>query len=1106
MQLKKADGAWGWVDTGLVERDGVLKPKLAKANTSFSLGGDGPFASLTRGEKQSVTLSWEAPLPRPEITGDVARYAGAAGPSVDLVVTALPSGFRHEVVLRERPAKPVEFRLPVRTKGLTLSTAKGGGLALKDTKGTTTVSAPAPRMWDTADDQPGREAKVATKVETKDGKTVLVLRPDAAWLADPVTRYPVTMEPTTLGITQEAGIVSPNARTGPGAVAGKNHRRCKGTWPNQTCTHRPGAWHALMAFDTAPITGRQVIKATMRLTLREDADACQTDHRSIFANRVTGARVDDGTSWGDRRSTTTEGRTSISACSLLRAGGSVWSRDLTATTREWAGGTANHGLMLRLTDESAAPWNTTEVPPLWTQPWGRNVPRLAVDWMLPPQIPTVAVESIDSLNGDDAIVRSTAVKVTYRSGVPEGTALDYTVSVDGSTTTSPPVRSPTGEAAHWKLDETTGATAADASGRDRPVTLSGGYNRVPGQTGQAVDLNGATGSTSGPVLDTDQSYTVTSWVRLDDNTRDQVIFSQRGVDQPAFTLAFAASGYSGLDQRWVFDQVTPDIPDTVHERWAVSKNVARIGLWTHLAVQYDRPAHRIRLFVDGEPAGERDHTVDWNARGGFQLGRGQFAGTATPFTGAIDDLHVYQRVLSPADLRAMATPPGTTTDDNVPAEQTPERILSLDDPAGLTFVVKACRTGVVPPSCNRSPAYRITSDAATPPSDTRTGMTDPAQPVLSGVVDRPSGGPVTAKYYLYRQDGTPVGTVPLGTRTVNGGERASLQIPAGTVRPGTTYTWQMTACAVGRGGTTPPTSTPTSTTPPAAGGGLEEVCTDKTAAVSFTTPAPQARPRAEDVRHLTLGKDDLVIRTAKTDPTACDGAPCEVTDAAVMRIGDTGTDRTAAVISFDFDKLPEGAAISKAILKLGTPTCPEGTCPRGAVITATPLLSSVTGESTGSELARDADTTVSPFALPLGDARADIAGNEHQWLLLTSNRDEAVVFGDPDGTAQPSLALTYLLPGPPSKVLDLAAQGGDDSTLATWAPPASHGTVAVPNGYDVQVVDSDGIVTKTFEVVDPYVAISDLAKGATYTIKVRARSAYGVSDWETTTVTAKAVP
>jgi hypothetical protein len=88
VQLKQADGSWAWVDTSLVEIDGVLKPKLTKAQVSFSLGGDGPFASLQRDEKQRMALSWDAPLPRPEITGNTARYVDAAAPGADLVVTA----------------------------------------------------------------------------------------------------------------------------------------------------------------------------------------------------------------------------------------------------------------------------------------------------------------------------------------------------------------------------------------------------------------------------------------------------------------------------------------------------------------------------------------------------------------------------------------------------------------------------------------------------------------------------------------------------------------------------------------------------------------------------------------------------------------------------------------------------------------------------------------------------------------------------------------------------------------------------------------------------------------------------------------------------------
>ncbi|MEU4548241.1 LamG-like jellyroll fold domain-containing protein [Nonomuraea dietziae] len=1092
-QLKQPDGTWALINTDLVEQDGVLKPKLAKADVQFSLGGNGPFASMERNKGQRFALSWMKELPKPEITGNVARYIDAAGPSADLVVTALPTGFQHDVVLRERPAKPVEFRLPVQTEGLTLSMAKGGGLALKDAKGKTTLSAPAPRMWDAAatdpsDKQSGREAKVKTSVETKDGQTVLVLKPDPAWLADPATQYPVTVDPTTtLGITQEVGIMSPNSQIAPGRVGRQNYRYCTGTWPNQTCTNRPETLRALMAFDTTPITNRHVVKATMQLTLRTNASSCLVNYQSIFAHRITNAWVANDTFWSRQPATTAEGRSSINPCIQPQAAGAVWSWDLTPMTQAWAGGTANHGLMLQLGTETTPASNASENFDFYAQAWGQNVPKLSVDWVLPPEIPTVAAESIDSLNGTDAIARSTAVKVTYKSSVPEATPLDYTVSVNDSTMAPPPAQLPTDEAAYWKLDETSGTNAADASGHGLNATLTGNYSRVPGQVGQALKLSGGSGTTSGPALNTNQSYTVTAWVKLEDSTTEQVIFSQQGANQPAFTLAYARSTVPEVDQRWILTMVTQDVPNTIYEQWAVSKNIARVGRWSHLAVQYDQTAHKIRLFVDGELADERDHTVNWNARGAFQFGKGQIAGDDTPFTGAIDDVHAYQRVLSPADLRTMVTAPGTTTNNNVPANQTPERIFSLDNPASFKFVVKACRTGIVPPSCNESPAYRITSDAAMLPTETETGMADPTQPILSGMVNRPSGAPALAKFYLYDNAGTPIGAAPLGIRTVNGGERASFQIPADTVQPGTAYKWQMVACASGQTA-------------------ADEVCTSKTTAASFTTPGTPPPPPVEDVRHVTLGKDNFVIKTAKTGPTACNGAPCIVTDDTVMRIGGIGTDRTATVIGFRLNELPDGSAVSEGILKLGSPLCPAGQCPDDAVITATPLKSPVTNETKGSDLSADADTATTPYSLPIGGLQADIAGSEYQWMMLTSNKDEVITLADPTAAEQPSLALTYLPPGPPSKVLSLAAQAGDTSAIASWGLPESNGSVAMLDGYDIEVSNASGTVVKTLDVKDPHAAITGLANGEAHIVKVRAKTAFGTSDWESTAVTPKAVP
>ena len=184
-QLRQGDGSWAWIDTSLVEQNGVLKPKLAKANVRLSAGGSDPFATMTLGREKTFGLSWPSELPRPQIKGNVATYPGVAGPSGDLVVTALPTGFRHDIVLRERPTGPVEFRIPVQAKGVTLKKTKSGGLSLAGAKDKKEVaSAPAPLMWDAAAekpsaDRPGRQAKVNTTVEGKDGATALLLKPDA---------------------------------------------------------------------------------------------------------------------------------------------------------------------------------------------------------------------------------------------------------------------------------------------------------------------------------------------------------------------------------------------------------------------------------------------------------------------------------------------------------------------------------------------------------------------------------------------------------------------------------------------------------------------------------------------------------------------------------------------------------------------------------------------------------------------------------------------------------------------------------------------------------------------------------------------------------------
>ena len=96
----------------LLEEGGVLRPKAITAGVAVevSTGGAGPFATMTYGGGETYALSWPTALPKPVVKDGVATFANAAGQGADLVVTVLPTGFRHDVMLRERPTGPVELR------------------------------------------------------------------------------------------------------------------------------------------------------------------------------------------------------------------------------------------------------------------------------------------------------------------------------------------------------------------------------------------------------------------------------------------------------------------------------------------------------------------------------------------------------------------------------------------------------------------------------------------------------------------------------------------------------------------------------------------------------------------------------------------------------------------------------------------------------------------------------------------------------------------------------------------------------------------------------------------------------------------------------------
>ncbi|ANJ09608.1 DNRLRE domain-containing protein [Streptomyces parvulus] len=214
------DGKWRKVDVTLARNsDGSIASKAHPAG--LRLGGKGgtlprslraaqdgtarDLVTIGTGEGK-VTLQWKGGLPEPELDGTRARYENAV-PGADVIVEATRTGFEQFVEIGERPSGAYSYTLPVKAEGLRAKANKDGSVTFTDAaNGAERAVMPAPVMWDAAVDRRSGEhtnrVRVGMEVIDKGaGEIDLVVTPDADFLADPDTRYPVTVDPSTSALS-----------------------------------------------------------------------------------------------------------------------------------------------------------------------------------------------------------------------------------------------------------------------------------------------------------------------------------------------------------------------------------------------------------------------------------------------------------------------------------------------------------------------------------------------------------------------------------------------------------------------------------------------------------------------------------------------------------------------------------------------------------------------------------------------------------------------------------------------------------------------------------------------------------------------------------------
>ncbi len=205
-------------------------------------------------------------------------------------------------------------------------------------------------------------------------------------------------------------------------------------------------------------------------------------------------------------------------------------------------------------------------------------------------------------------------------------------------------------AGHWSFDDGSGATAADTSGSGNNGILVNGPAWTHGHLRGALHFNGTNQCVDVPtnVLDLSGSFTVAAWVRLDWITGDHTAVSQDG----GFVSGFYLQSQAGTG-KFAFllpnnDSATADGPA------AGSKTTPATGKWYRLVGVRDARHRQLRLYVNGVLEGEAPINRAWWAAGHMVIGRAKQAGKQVDFwPGAIDDVRLYARALSPSEILAL---------------------------------------------------------------------------------------------------------------------------------------------------------------------------------------------------------------------------------------------------------------------------------------------------------------------------------------------------------------------------------------------------------------------------------------------------------------------
>jgi hypothetical protein len=212
-----------------------------------------------------------------------------------------------------------------------------------------------------------------------------------------------------------------------------------------------------------------------------------------------------------------------------------------------------------------------------------------------------------------------------------------------------------GLVAAYGFNETSGTTALDASGNNNTGTLGSSVTRTTaGQFGGALVFNGTTAQVTipdAPSLRLTTAMTLEAWVYPTATPTGWRAVIDKNVD-----------GYYLMASSSTNNRPAVGGTFTAGNQNTIGTAGLAVNTWTHLAATFDGAT--VRLYVNGVQVASKAQTAPLTpTTGTLQIGADSYAGEN--FAGRIDEVRVYNRALSQAEIQSdMTTPVGGTPPPN----------------------------------------------------------------------------------------------------------------------------------------------------------------------------------------------------------------------------------------------------------------------------------------------------------------------------------------------------------------------------------------------------------------------------------------------------------